>query len=232
MKARKLLFGGAATAVLAGAMVTTAFAASVISNGSFETGVNPGVFVNLSAGNSTSIPGWTVASGDVDYKGSYWVASDGSRSLDLNGNHPGAISQTFPTVAGHTYKVMFDMAGNPAAAGASVMKTMDVDAGGAPTSYSFNVAGHSTSSMGWTAKAYHFKATGSNTTLTFKSTTNSPSSQLYGPALDNVVVTDVLKDKDQCKNDGWKAYTDPSFKNQGACVSYAQHHEHDGDHDD
>jgi hypothetical protein len=26
--------------------------------------------------------------------------------------------------------------------------------------------------------------------------------------------------KDQCKNDGWKAFTNPSFKNQGQCVSY------------
>jgi len=27
--------------------------------------------------------------------------------------------------------------------------------------------------------------------------------------------------KDQCKNDGWKSFTSPSFKNQGDCVSYA-----------
>ena len=27
--------------------------------------------------------------------------------------------------------------------------------------------------------------------------------------------------KDACKNGGWKTFTDPSFKNQGQCVSYA-----------
>lgn len=27
-------------------------------------------------------------------------------------------------------------------------------------------------------------------------------------------------DKDQCKNDGWKTFNNPSFKNQGDCVSY------------
>jgi len=30
----------------------------------------------------------------------------------------------------------------------------------------------------------------------------------------------VLTDKDQCKNGGWTAFTNPSFKNQGQCVSY------------
>jgi hypothetical protein len=27
-------------------------------------------------------------------------------------------------------------------------------------------------------------------------------------------------DKDQCKNDGWQTFTDPSFKNEGDCVSF------------
>ena len=27
-------------------------------------------------------------------------------------------------------------------------------------------------------------------------------------------------DKDQCKNDGWKSFTNPAFKNQGDCVSF------------
>ncbi len=30
--------------------------------------------------------------------------------------------------------------------------------------------------------------------------------------------------KDSCKHDGWKAFTDPTFKNQGQCVAYAEHH--------
>lgn len=30
----------------------------------------------------------------------------------------------------------------------------------------------------------------------------------------------VPTNKDQCKKDGWKTYTSPSFKNQGSCVSY------------
>ncbi len=45
----------------------------------------------------------------------------------------------------------------------------------------------------------------------------------------------VPQDKDDCKNNGWQIYTNPSFKNQGQCVKYVNHHDdhgHDGDHDD
>ena len=31
--------------------------------------------------------------------------------------------------------------------------------------------------------------------------------------------------KDQCKNGGWKTFTNPHFKNQGQCVSYIQANE-------
>lgn len=43
---------------------------------------------------------------------------------------------------------------------------------------------------------------------------------------DNVQINGVLytfdppKDKDQCKEDGWKLFNAPSFKNQGDCVSF------------
>ena len=37
--------------------------------------------------------------------------------------------------------------------------------------------------------------------------------------------------KDQCKGDGWKAFNNPSFKNQGDCVSYVEHHNGKGNDD-
>jgi hypothetical protein len=33
----------------------------------------------------------------------------------------------------------------------------------------------------------------------------------------------VLGSKDECKNNGWKNFTNPTFKNQGQCVSYFNH---------
>ena len=35
-------------------------------------------------------------------------------------------------------------------------------------------------------------------------------------------------DVDQCKNDGWKTFSNPAFKNQGQCVSYLQSSENAG----
>lgn len=38
--------------------------------------------------------------------------------------------------------------------------------------------------------------------------------------------------KNQCKNDGWKIFNNPTFKNQGACVSYVERQKERGDRDD
>jgi hypothetical protein len=38
--------------------------------------------------------------------------------------------------------------------------------------------------------------------------------------------------KNQCKNGGWKTFTNPSFKNQGKCVSFVEHLSHGHDNDD
>ena len=67
--------------------------AATLVNGSFEDGVDPGVFTTLGEG-SGNITGWSIygggVAGTIDYIGSYWNASDGNRSIDLNGNGPGA----------------------------------------------------------------------------------------------------------------------------------------------
>lgn len=35
-------------------------------------------------------------------------------------------------------------------------------------------------------------------------------------------------DKNECKKDGWKTFNNPTFKNQGDCVSYVQSNDHAG----
>ena len=37
--------------------------------------------------------------------------------------------------------------------------------------------------------------------------------------------------KDQCKHGGWKTFNNPSFKNQGQCVAYVNHHDGHGNDD-
>src|SRR5664279_3424060 len=106
----RLAILGVAIALMAGVPAQ----ANLLTNGSFETGPNPGGFTNLAAG-STAITGWTVSTpGNIDYVGSLWVAANGSRSLDLEGsagtcavptNCPGGIEQSFATTAGTQYTV-------------------------------------------------------------------------------------------------------------------------------
>ena len=155
-------------------------------NGSFEQGVsNTGSgFTTLYGGDSTSLPSWIVTGRSIDYINSEWVASNGSKSLDLDGNlNAGGVTQTFDTIAGKSYQVNFDLAGNPE--GEPTVKTLAVTAPNFSQNYSFDVTGHSFSSMGWTTKSFIFTASGSSSTLGFTSTTGSG----YGPALDNVTVT-------------------------------------------
>ena len=205
-------------AALAFAGSTQAFTGAT--NGSFETGAyfdNGTGFQQLDAPD-TSIDGWSVASGSVDWVGTYWTAPDGAMSVDLSGADAGSLSQTFDTTIGNTYTVAFLLSGNPA--GPPSLKTLEVSATGGTTGlYSHDTTGSDLTTMVWTPETYTFLATSASTTITFLSTTAGP----YGPALDNVVVSETVPTKDECKNGGWQSMIDNagnSFKNQGDCVSY------------
>jgi hypothetical protein len=87
----------------------------LVTNGGFEDGPEPdpaGPGFTTMVAVTTAIPGWTVTRGSVDYIGAYWQHADGRRSVDLNGNEPGAIAQTRRTRPGRTYRVTFRLAGN------------------------------------------------------------------------------------------------------------------------
>lgn len=48
----------------------------------------------------------------------------------------------------------------------------------------------------------------------------------YKPTISSmkqIVTGGAPTNKDQCKNNGWQTFTSPSFKNEGQCVSYAEH---------
>ncbi len=152
-----------------------------LTNGSFELGTNPGSYATLNPG-STNITGWTIT-GQIDYIGTYWQASDGSRSIDLSGGSAGSIEQVIGTNPGTTYFVSFDMAGNPDDSPA--IKQLLVEAVGIDSqSFSFDTTGLTKSNMGWQSKQWSFIATSTTTTLKFTSLVSGA----YGPALDNISV--------------------------------------------
>jgi choice-of-anchor C domain-containing protein len=159
-------------------------AANLISNGSFEnSSSNIGDNGSLSNG-STTLTNWVVTN-EIDYLGSYWSASNGSRSLDLNGSSAGGIQQTFTTTIGATYNVSFDLAGNPDNA---ILKQLEVSAGSYSQNFSFDNSGKSTTNMGWLTKNFSFVANSSSTTLQFSSLIGGS----WGPALDNVIVSSAV----------------------------------------
>jgi choice-of-anchor C domain-containing protein len=214
MKLKNVIFGAVASASMMGASILPVSAASGVSNGSFELGTAPGLFSTEFPG-STHITDWTVVSGTVDYVGTYWQASEGSRSIDMTGQSAGTIRQMVPTVTGGKYMVSFDMSGNPD--GGPAVKSMNVEAGGTPETFTYDVvtAGNTDANMKWAPKLFQFTATGTTTPLTFASL----DSGFYGPALDNVTVKQYLPiSKGDCKKGGWEDFG--VFKNQGDCVSY------------
>jgi len=168
---------------------------SLLVNGSFEDGPPVASFLNLATG-SSAIKGWVVTGEGIDYvAASYWMPSDGSRSIDLDGSarsrttppfSHGGIAQTFATVPGTSYVVTFLMAGNTSQP--PPKKPMRVSAAGQTMEFTFDITGRNARNMGWLRKSWAFVAKENSTTLEFVSLTVSPLTG-YGPAIDNVSVT-------------------------------------------
>lgn len=101
-----------AAAIVAASFASTASAVSVV-NGSFEDPASTTSILSIPA--SGSLTGWNIASGNIEViLDSYWQASDGNQSIDLNGVQPGSIYQdVVGFTIGHAYRLFFDMSANP-----------------------------------------------------------------------------------------------------------------------
>jgi choice-of-anchor C domain-containing protein len=163
---------------------------NLVVNGSFEQGPPVDSFLTLAAGAET-LPGWTVTKGTVDISGTYLVAGDGSRSIDLIGT-PGAggIRQVVSTVPGQSYRLSFYMAGN--CTGGDKVKKMKVGVGSASRILSFDTSGHHNRRPGWVQRGFTFEAISTQTVLEFSDPGEPTSNARYGAALDKVVVVPVV----------------------------------------
>ena len=186
-------FAGGILACTAGCMLDAGGCFSCeapLTNGSFECGPFPPPpgYLTLPQG-SLEVCGWMVTDDDLDLTTTYWVASDGEKSLDLNRTQPGAIAQTLPTTPGLVYHVSFDMAGNPGELRHGVAR-MEVLAAGQSAILTVAVGDHGSppyAQMDWTPMTWSFTAAAATTTLEFRSL--NLDSGAGGPALDNVRVT-------------------------------------------
>jgi choice-of-anchor C domain-containing protein len=159
------------------------------SNGSFEAGPDPGATLPIDPG-STDISEWLVTREQIDYMGSYWVHAHGQRSLDLDGPvGQGGISQTLTTEPGKSYRVSFYLSGDPN--GLPQLKQMGIGgAGYIYSNYWFDVSSTTILDMGWAYVEWDFIANDTTTTLEFYS--NDPPANSFGPALDRVIVTEIM----------------------------------------
>jgi choice-of-anchor C domain-containing protein len=195
---RRLRVGAAVMAALCGTgafMAAPAHAGTgagsradaVFSDGNFDTPVvTPGTFIEPGLGQH--IGSWRVAMGNVDLTGAgFWQTVGGDQSVDLDGDEPGGISQTFNTFPLVTYDVSFALAGN--VDGGPMIKTGQVLIDGhVAANFSFDITGKSHANMGYVTKEFTFRATRGSTTLEFDSTTPGA----YGPVIDNVTVRSCL----------------------------------------
>lgn len=159
---------------------------NLVTNGSFEKGTTPGEYLTIKTG-APDLDGWTVVHGTVDIVGTLWPASDGDRSIDMDGTSFGTISQDIATKPGDSYALTFDLSGN--AYGPPTVKTLQVSAGDENVRYAFDVSKRPGRSMGWQTKSWTFKATAKTTTLRFESLDTE--NGYFGPVIDAVSVRAV-----------------------------------------
>jgi choice-of-anchor C domain-containing protein len=132
------------------------------------------------------ITGWTVGPHSVDLINGYWEAKDGTHSIDLSGNAPGSIMQTFNTVSGELYTVNYWLSGNPDGGDATKFGLISAVDGGIVQSATFlGLQGSSHSNMNYLPWTFSFTATGAQTTLSFA---GDGSDGAYGAVLDAVQV--------------------------------------------
>lgn len=72
---------------------------------------------------------------------------------------------------------------------------------------------------------------GANVPSTTSTTIVAGQTQYYLTAGNSVDPAIPPTNKNQCKNDGWKTFTNPVFKNQGECVSYVEKQKDNDKHD-
>lgn len=154
---------------------STSLASNLVVNGSFEQGT----------------AGWHAQ--DVEVLENYWQNAAGIASVDLTATLPGSIWQYIPAVSGHWYKLRFAMSGNCGhfigpPRPYTLIKTMTFNWGAVSDIVSFDVTGHTFADMGWEYHEYVTQASTSSMLLFF-----APADSYldYGPALDDVSVTEI-----------------------------------------
>jgi len=137
----------------------------------------------LSAGNRALAP-WRITAGSVDVQ-SYWPAVEGTHTLDLNGVSAGTIEQSFATIPGQVYQLLFDYANNPDRPARRATASVTVTGDGTLLSTSIAHTDSTPTKMKYARFLETFVADSATTTVRFASTTRGS----FGIILDGVSVS-------------------------------------------
>jgi choice-of-anchor C domain-containing protein len=161
-------------------------------NGSFELGNFTGAPSDELTAPNTDITGWQVGPLGVDWVASLWNASRGVRSVELASTDRGQIFQRLTGLTvGRTYRVGFDLAGNPLG-GPATYGLATTTSGAQVTNLTVDVtAANSPTNMGWTRQFVTFVAVASNQNFSFLGRSDGP----YGAVIDNVKINAVPEPK-------------------------------------
>ena len=160
-------------------------AANLIVNGSFEDGPEDiGEYRSLDK-DAADVKGWKVTRGQIDLCGTFFVAAEGKRCVDLHGSPGyGGIEQTFKTKKGTRYKVELQLAATPGGGERGIW----VAAAGDKKKFD-NDPGESTrEKLNWQKVTWEFTAVGDETTLEIYTTEKGD--QQAGPLIDDVLVAE------------------------------------------
>ncbi|WP_182866130.1 putative Ig domain-containing protein [Rhodopirellula sp. JC639] len=159
---------------------------SLILNGDFEEGPDPGLSTTYNVG-TNDLVGWMVTGTAIDLLGDAWFpAASGTRSVALaNESGAGGISQSFFTAPGQTYEVSFDLSGIEADGALNLMQVTVAD-----KNLQFGITHSPAGEVRWQRETFRFTASETFSTLDFRSLNQTGS----GPAVDNVKVQLVAVD--------------------------------------
>lgn len=151
--------------------------ASLVTNGGFEApAIAAATFVNVVGGAEPAGFAWTVTTNNVDIfsngvLSTTAVAHDGVQALDLVGfGDTGAISQSFATTAGQTYRLSFAYGNNPVSTGSASADVRVLDGATSLLAASITHASSTLADFHWDLFDATFVGTGGTVSLSFVNT--------------------------------------------------------------
>ena len=165
----------------------------LVQDGSFTSDNRSSMFI-YSAGETIGDANgqWLVENGEVGLAGNWAYSPLGGNAIDLDGDIPGAISQTLSTVPGKTYVVNFAMTGNFNQGPDTKSLSLSATSALSSTSETFTVNrpdGWSNNNLLWSQRSMLFTASAESTTLKFESLSD-PGGR-FGSAIGDVQVTEL-----------------------------------------